>query len=265
MRRMNVPRLLAEFFIEAFAVDGPEVFRHCAHKHFPKPVVLPVCFPERIPMSFSSPEPQKIQIGFFESPRESSVDLERRVGAALNAMARRNLLIAEFRRVDTQNFPDAAITAVARRFGLPLLRLDQERDEGMQTKNVVVRIMIVEALWTQDVDAEIRKACTQAFVQGKVAYCSVCGLVFSAPDAAQCKVRLHPGKRIPFEGGAWEEQDIVGGDRVTYGNFTCCGRGIVGDGCQVHVTPEHRADTERSLSELLFDVIPLFPPSPRYE
>jgi hypothetical protein len=260
---MNVPRCLAEFFIEALAEDAPEIRRHRGRKEYRSPVILRIRLPDPIPMLVSTHDDAKIQFGFFDTETEMADALERRVSVALNQLAGRSLFIADFRSVDIQNFPDEAIPAIAREFKLPLLRLERGIDRENELKSFIVKILEVE--WGDVLAAKVRAALQEAFERGKVCTCKVCGLMFSPLDHGGCEEAYHRGQRLRFPSGAIQEDDIEGGDRVTYINTSCCGRVLLGTSCAVRIHPEHVPDPQNPVSELILVERPLYPPPEEYQ
>jgi hypothetical protein len=263
-RLMNVPALFAEFMLEALAVDQPPALRGVSPKHFAEATIIRVRLPEPIPMSFRSMDGQKIQIGFFTRPEETASAVETRVSSVLNALSHRQLFVAEFVDVDTQNFTAAALSELAAELRLPILRRTRAVNVDAQLQTCVVKIMKVDALWDAAVEARAREALEAALDAGRVAVCKFCGLQFCPADRGICEEPYHAGRQLQFPDGAWEEEGIEDGERVTYVRFSCCGKVLPYlTGCRTRTRQAH--EPEETVSRLQFDACPLYPPDPKYE
>jgi hypothetical protein len=184
VRLMNVPSLLAEFFIEAFAVDHPRAQRHHTPKDFTRPTVIGVRLPEPILMSFASPEPGKIQFGFFHTDFETAEEFQRRVSGVLSSIAQRRMLIAQFDNVDLQNFPDAAVAAIARDLDLCMLRKSTGVDEDSECHSFVLKVMMSH--WTPEKDAAVRDELARLEERARIAECADCRMWYCPADNGTC-------------------------------------------------------------------------------
>jgi hypothetical protein len=218
-----------------------------------------------IPIGFSTAATGEIRIGFFDNDVEKAEELEERVTATLNAIARRQLFIVDVKNVDERNFPEDALAKLANELRVPLLRLDRPGDDVNETRSFVVKVMKVEGRWDEDIENKIKSEITRAFDIGKVGYCRFCRLLFSLLDTSPCIEYYHKGPRKPFPNGKLEERVVTGDEEVVYVNYSCCGR-VPADGwCKEEVRPKHELDPKGQFSELLFDEIPVCPPNPKYE
>jgi hypothetical protein len=184
VRLMNVPSLLAEFFIEAFAVDHPRAPRHHSPKDFTRPTLISIRLPEPIPMSFESRDPGKIQFGFFHTDFETAEELQRRVSAVLSSIAQRRMLVAQFENVDLHNFPDAAIAAVARDLDLCVLRKSTALDEESECHSFILKIMMCH--WTPEKDAAVRAELARIEQRARIAECTECRMWYCPADNGTC-------------------------------------------------------------------------------
>jgi hypothetical protein len=213
LRFLNVPSQIADFFIEVLAVDQPEETRHRAPKRFRRPILMGVRLPDPIPMQFSSPDPDRTRIGFFDSDLEPAVSLEHRVSRALNVISHRRMLVAQFLNVDALAAPDCARLANAHR--VPVLRVDCDCDATTETVTFVLRILQTRWGTREAIESAIR----EAFAAAEVLFCSKCDLLYCAGD------RCHGCRRLPFD--------------------ACCGR-IPRDS-----PPEHSRQPDRAFSKLV--------------
>jgi hypothetical protein len=248
---LNVPSQIADFFIEVLAVDQPAATRQRALKIFRKPLIMRIRLPEPIPMQFSSPDPDRTRIGFFDSDLESAAALERRVSRALSVIARRRLLTAEFHSVDSAAVPDIARLAAAHR--VPVLRLDCDSDATTDTVTFVLRIL--QTRWDSALRGAIESAIRADFAAAEILFCAKCDLMYCASDGGPCVLRYHEGRRLPFDDGRWE----VAENNVALWNFACCGR-IARDapGCAVRTDPQHLREVDRAFSRLVISDVAVY-------
>jgi hypothetical protein len=186
VRLMNVPALITEFFIEAFAMDQPAEFCHLNGKVLLHPIVMRVALPEPIPMSFSSHIPGKIQIGFFDTDLENAADIERRVSSVLSAIAQRKMLVASFANVDRVHFPVEKADELAENLGVCILRKMGDVDEDGEVHSFLLKIM--QSHWDDDIANRVI-ARLEALKEGsRIAKCANCDYWFCPAEGGECAV-----------------------------------------------------------------------------
>jgi hypothetical protein len=186
IRLMNVPTLIAEFFIEALATDQPPELCHLDGKVFTRPVVMNVALPEPVPMSFSSQGGGKIQIGFFDTDLESAADIERRVSSALSAIAQRKMLIASFTNVDRVRFPVEGAAELADGLGVCVLRKGGDVDEEGEVHSFILKIM--QSHWEDETTDRVVARLEALKESSRIAKCTNCDYWFCPAEGGECAV-----------------------------------------------------------------------------
>jgi hypothetical protein len=186
IRLMNVPALIAEFFIEALATDQPPELRHHNGKVFVRPVVMNIALPEPIPMSFSSQSGGKIQIGFFDTDLESAADIERRVSLVLTAIAQRKMLVASFTNVDRVRFPVEGAAELAEGLGVCVLRKGGDVDEDGEVHSFILKIM--QSHWDGEGADRVVARLEALKERSRIAKCANCDYWFCPAEGGECAI-----------------------------------------------------------------------------
>jgi hypothetical protein len=246
---LNVPSQIADFLIEMLSTEQPPNLRHTSPKVFRNPSLFSIRFPEPIPMLFSSPEPRRTRIGFFDSPFESAISLEHRLSRMLSILSHRHVLTAEFHNVDSQC--SLNISHFADSLNVKAVRIDCDSDSAMETQTFVVRILQID--WDERRRNEIEAALRESFAVSELLFCVKCNHLFCLNDGSSCGVREHSGKRIAFPNGLSEviEEGII------WWCFECCGK-VRANGSECHEVGKHEMEQGRTFSRLIINEVSLF-------
>jgi hypothetical protein len=242
--RLSVPIPLAEFFIEAFALDQPQGTALLKDKRFEVPTVLKFRFPAVFPVAVET-VPEYINFGFFDTPIATAAETGQLLHGVLNSLSRVPVYIVEFRQVDQLIVNQAAVAQLARDFNVIVLMRFGETDADFETLSVTVFILLSH--WNDARDKALKGALKQLFDQAFVGFCKTCGNVFSPVDGGKCHTTKHRGKKVPVVGDQYEVIEYDSSNEpVTFEKYQCCGKVVKGsEGCVTR--QRHTLDTTKPL------------------
>jgi hypothetical protein len=244
LSRLSVPTALASFFIEAFAVEQPAGQQLNQDKRFDTPTVLKFRFPAIFPVACES-VPTYVNFGFFDTPIATAVETCQLLRGVLDSMSRVPTYVVEFREVDREVLTAAAVSKLARDFGVVVLLRQREANPEFETVSATVNILLSH--WSDERDLALKAGIRGLFDRAFVGFCAECGNVFSPNDGGECITTKHRGKRIPVCKGQFEIVEIDEDDQPIYiEKYECCGEVYKGStGC---LRAAHRLDRSRVLS-----------------
>jgi hypothetical protein len=252
-RLMKLPRFIGDAFIEAFSINQPAATAHLENKALGK-VGLEIKLPVPIPVLFDGEtEPGKWFFGFYDTPLLSAADVEQRVSSALNTFAHREMLVAEFGRIDLPSeggFSSEKLDDFARRWDVVVLKSEGQIDQTFECRSYTLKI--IKMHWSPEKEQGVKKELLGLFDQYRIAYCSVCGLVYCVGEGGQCVSSRHAKRQIPFPNGKMvDERTGADGKRFKCLKFECCGEvPEQRDGCVQLRADAHLEDSSRRFSVL---------------
>jgi hypothetical protein len=252
---LNVPRSVADFFIEAFASDQGADTQFLANKSFPRRTTLRFSLPVPLPLQVQTTSPGMTTFGFYPTEVATAEEARELVKFALNTIAKRETYIFEFTNVDQTTFTTEEVGNLARDFDLVILKEDGPADTATETQSF--KLTVMKSHWSAEIDAEFKSAVDELFEVTRVAFCKTCGLVFAPSDNdGKCVVHQHRGRQIPLDSGEWEEIELDENDEpVTIVKYTCCKEvPLDAPGCQSVEKGAHVIDQEKSNNYCKFAV-----------
>lgn len=251
-QKLRVPRRLAEFFIESFALDEAPQQIHISPKRFPeRGALIQFQIPAVVPI-FVTGESRTITFCFFNTPLISANDTERIVKRRLNVLSQRSLLVVHFERVDSRGFAQADIDAFANDLDVRVLVEFGRVDTAIETRDLTMFVM--KSHWDPELEALVREEIDRLYAAAALNYCGKCGLLFAAGDQ-ECVIKRHAGERIQFDDGQWELVEFEEGDDepMTIVRWSCCGEVPIDEpGCLSEPAGAHEPDPEKPFSSEVY-------------
>jgi hypothetical protein len=252
VRILRVPAFLAEFLIEAFAVDEPENSRHIAGKHFPMKRTLKFAIPVPVPISVET-QGAMIALGFYDIPGFPSEQVQDLVKKILTAFDKREVLIMKLNSVDSRGLTMAEIDEFAYGYDVCVLARLGEADPVAESRSLSLAIM--KSHWDPALEQSVVTGLEGLYKAASLGYCKNCKQIFADADGATCITTRHKGRQIPFDDGEWEVVEYTEDDEypVTFVRYTCCGEVPVDErGCEQVKQGPHELDPEKVLSSFEF-------------
>jgi hypothetical protein len=252
LRILRVPACLAEFLIEALAVDEPEASRHVAGKHFPEKRTLKFAIPVPVPISVET-QGRTVALGFYDIPGFSSEQVQELVRKILNAFARREVLVAKLKSVDSRGLTMPEIDEFA--YGYDVCVLAQLGAVDRETESWSLSLTIMKSHWDLALEQSVMSGLKQLYDATSLGYCKNCKQIFAEADGATCVTTRHKGKQIRFDDGEWEVVEFTEDDEepITFVRYTCCGEVPADEnGCEQVRRGPHELDPDKVLSSFEF-------------
>jgi hypothetical protein len=252
VRILRVPAGVADFLIEALALDEPEDSRHLAGKHFPEKRTLKFAMPVPVPISVET-QGVTVSLGFYDIPGFLSERVQDLVKKILNAFAQREVLVAKLNLVDSRSLTMTEIDEFAYGYDVCVLARLGQTDPDQESRSL--SLMIMKSHWDGALEQSVMKGLKQLYDSAALGYCKNCKQIFAEADGATCFTTRHKGQQIHFEDGEWEVVDYTEGDEepITYVRYTCCGEVPIDEkGCEQVKRGAHELDPEKVLSSLEF-------------
>lgn len=248
VRVLRVPARLAEFLIEAFAVDEPPASRHRAGKHFPEQRTLRFAIPVPVPISVGT-EKETVTLGFYDIPGFSSEQVQDLIKKILNIFARREVLVAKLNSVDSRGLTMTEVDDFA--FGYDVCVLAQLGAADPDTESQSLSLLVMKSHWDRALEQSVVSGLKELYDDASLGYCKNCKQIFSEGDGPTCVTTRHSGRQIRFDNGEWEVVEYTEDDEepITFIKYTCCGEVPMDEqGCEEVKRGAHELDSEKVIS-----------------